>query len=131
MEGFTPMEVLTGGTTLSVTNNGLNFNYNVAVKIKRPKYVLLLQNENQKKIAIQACNQEDTNAIVFVKDENKIKNGIRIHNRDIEQTIEALMDWNLDQFNYKVDGVYSVEDGAVIFDLKRARKFTKKNYSKQ
>ena len=41
--------------------------------------------------------------------------------------IVSMMNWNLKEFNYRVDGFLSDDRNTMIFDLNSERKFNKKN----
>ena len=44
-------------------------------------------------------------------------------NRDLLQTISQMMDWNLANDGYKIDGIYYQDEHAMIFNLTTATKF--------
>ena len=115
---------------MSVSNNGISFNKNVVIKMNRPEIVRLLMNEEQLQFAIQATTDNDDSTISFYNDNIDIRNGIRTHNRDLENTLAQLMEWDLDSFVYRVDGVYLEKENAMLFELKKARTFPKRNRAK-
>ena len=61
------------------------------------------------------------------RNENNLKNGVRFNNREVQQMIAAMMDWNLSEYNYRADGFRTDDGKTMIFNLKSARKFTKNN----
>lgn len=126
LEGFSSVPVLTGSAFMSVTDNGINFNKNVLLRMKKPKYVQFLINRSAKKVAIQACDNAAENAVQFYKDNVNIKYGVRYNNKDLETMVAAIMDWDLSSSNYRIDGVYLDDEHAMLFDLATARKFEKK-----
>lgn len=130
LDGFSPIPVFTGSAFLSVTDNGINFNKNVLLRMNKPEYVVLLLNREKKQLAIQECCKENTNSVQFYKPSTDIKYGVRFNNRDIENTIAAMMNWNLKESNYRIDGVYLENEHAMLFDLNRFRQFAKKNLKK-
>ena len=52
---FKTFDFSEGVPFVSVTNNGLTFNKSVIMKMNYPLYVRLLINEEDKQIALQAC----------------------------------------------------------------------------
>ena len=126
LDGFKKVQILQGNSFVSVTNNGINFNGNVVFHMQKTKYVTFLLNTDEKQIAIQKCDDKEEDKISFFRDGSNWKNGVRINNRELQQTITRMMNWDLDAYNYRADGIYSDNDDAMIFDLKNARKFNKR-----
>lgn len=126
LEGFKKLPIMSGSSFVSITNNGLNFNGNVVVHMQNAKNVILLMNEKEKQIAIQKCDEQTEDKITFFRNKSNRTNGVRFNNREIQQTIAKMMNWNLEQFNYRADGLYLDEEEAMIFDLNKARKFPKR-----
>ena len=65
--------------------------------------------------------------IQFCRDEKNFINGVRFNNREVVQMIVSMMDWNLKEFNYRVDGFMTEDRNSMIFDLNSARNFLKKD----
>ena len=130
LENFKPIQIVKGIAFMSVSNNGISFNKNVVIKMNRPEIVRLMMNEEQLQFAIQATTDNDDSTMSFYNDNIDIRNGIRTHNRDLENTLAQLMDWDLDSFVYRVDGVYLEKENAMLFELKKARTFPKRNRAK-
>lgn len=126
LDGFKPINVISGSAVLSITNNGLSFNKNVIQKMGAPRYILFLLNKETKQMAIQKTSEENDMAVHFAHDNISNKNGIRYNNRDIEQLIESLMNWDLSTKIYRIDGIYHDDEQAMVFDLKTARVFPKR-----
>ena len=129
LEGFVELPILQGSSFMSVTDNGLNFNKNVVKHMQRAESVKILCNSSKKQIAIQKCNKNTENSIPFYRDEKNLKTGVRFNNRELQQMIAAMMDWNLSEYNYRADGFLAGDNKTMIFNLNCARKFTKKNKS--
>lgn len=129
LAGFKELQILTGSTFLSVSDNGVAFNKNTIIKMDYPQKIKFLINDEEKKIAIQIADKNDDTASQFFREGMDIKNGVRYNNRDLIQTIAAMMAWDLSEKTYRVDGVYSAEDTAMIFDLNLARVFSKRKRS--
>ena len=130
LENFKPIQIVKGIAFMSVSNNGISFNKNVVIKMNRPEIIRLMMNEEQLQFAIQATTDNDDSTMSFYNDNIDIRNGIRTHNRDLENTLAQLMDWDLDSFVYRVDGVYLEKENAMLFELKKARRFPKRNRAK-
>ena len=126
LEGFKKISIMSGSSFVSVTNNGLNFNGNVVVHMQESKNVILLINEITKQLAIQKCDEQAEDKLTFFRNKSNRTNGVRFNNREIQQMIAKIMNWNLEQFNYRADGFYLDEEKAMIFDLNKARKFPKR-----
>ena len=122
LEGFKKVNMVTGLPSLSITKNGITFNKPSIVKLGKPAYVYLLQNEEQKKLAIQVCDENDSDAIPFLKDASKSVLSVRWNNSDLLKTITQWMNWDLNIDGYKVEGDYYKEEDAMIFDLNQATK---------
>ena len=127
LEGFLEIPILQGSSFMSITDNGINFNKNVVKHMQGAEYIIILCNSNKKQIAIQKCNKGRENSIQFYRDEKNFINGVRFNNREVVQMIVSMMDWNLKEFNYRVDGFMTEDRNSMIFDLNSARNFLKKN----
>lgn len=128
LEGFVEIPILVGSSFLSVTDNGLNFNKNVVKHMNKAGFIKILRNSNKKQIAIQKCESNVENSIPFYRNEKNLQTGVRFNNREIQQMIASMMNWNLQEFNYRADGFLS-DESTMIFDLNSARKFPKRNKS--
>ena len=131
LEGFSEVPILQGSSFLSITNVGLSFNKNVVKKMQKPEYILLLCNEDKKQIAIQKCDKRRENSIQFYHDEKSLKMGVKFSNREVQQMIAELMNWDFKEFNYRVDGFMTDDKNTMIFDLNSAKKTAKKNKRKK
>ncbi len=126
LEGFVEIPILSGSSFLSVTDNGLNFNKNVVKHMNKTEFIKILCNSNKKQIAIQQCEKNTENSVSFYRNEKNLQTGVRFNNREIQQMIASMMDWNLQEFNYRADG-FMFDNETMIFDLNSARKFSKRN----
>ena len=129
LEGFVEVPILQGSSFLSVTDNGLNFNKNVVKHMRRAESVKIFCNSSKKQLAIQKCDKNAENFIPFYRGEKNLTNGVRFNNREVQQMIATMMDWNLSEYNYRADGFLADDGETMIFNLNCARKFTKKNKS--
>lgn len=126
LEGFVKLPISSGNSLLSITNNGLNFNGTVVLRMKKAKNIILLLNKDKHQIAIQKVDDITEDSIIFFQSEKDLKSGIRLNNREIQQGIAIMMNWNLEECNYRADGFYIEEESAMIFNLDSARKFKKR-----
>ena len=127
LDGFKPIELMVGSAVLSVTSNGLSFNKNVVSKMGCPEYIRFMLNDSTKQLAIQKTDENDSIGVPFARKSVDNKNGVRYNNRDLEHTLESLMGWDLSTKTYRIDGVYSDDDHAMIFNFNDARTFPKRN----
>ena len=130
LEGFLEVPILQGSSFLSVTENGLNFNKNVVKHMQSAEYIKLFCNSNKKQLAIQKCDKGTENSISFYRDEKNLKTGVRFNNREVQQMIATMMNWDLHSFNYRADGFITSDRNAMIFDLNSARVLSKRDKSK-
>lgn len=134
LEGFVKLPVLTGSSFLSITDNGLNFSGMTVFHMQKAEYVNLFVNADKKQIAIKECKKNAEYAVRFFRSEKNLKIGVRFNNREIQQMISKLMDWDFQKYNYKVEGFYSEDEQAMIFDLtqtKRSNKQVRAKYKKK
>jgi hypothetical protein len=120
LDGFEVIDTITGSPTMSITKNGISFNKTTLEKLACPEYVRALIDKTNKKIAIVPCGKTDRGSRSFYKVGKDTSNGARWNNYDLKQTIETLMKWNLEEESWKITGLYSEEDNALIFDLSNA-----------
>ena len=71
LSDFKPFNFNEGVPYVSVTTNGVTFNKSVVMKLDYPRHVVLLIDEEGKRIAIQACNENAENAALFYNPEKK------------------------------------------------------------
>lgn len=131
LEGFVEVTILQGSSFLSVTDNGLNFNKNVVKHMQRAESVKILRNTSKKQLAIQKCDKNAENSIPFYRDEKNLTTGVRFNNREVQQMIETMMDWNLNEYNYRIDGFLADDNETMIFNLNTARRFSKKTNTRR
>ncbi|MBQ9535076.1 MAG: hypothetical protein IJU78_04470 [Clostridia bacterium] len=122
LENFKPFNFNEGAPYVSVTNNGLTFNKAVVMKLNYPEHVMLLIDEETKRIALQSCTSDNPNAASFYN-KNKKSNvlSVRWNGRDLLNTIQSLMNWDLSQCGYRIDGILLKADHAMLFDFTRAK----------
>ena len=124
LEGFSAFDFSEGVPYISFTQNGITFNKSVTLKLGEPEYARFLINESTKQVAIQACNENDSNATVFFRPKASGALSVRWNTRDLLNTIERIMGWNLKESSYRADGILLKEEHAIMFDLSKATALT-------
>lgn len=66
LENFKAFNFNEGVPYVSVTSNGMTFNKSVIMKLGYPEHVLLLIDEETKRIAVQPCNTRDAQCRAFL-----------------------------------------------------------------
>ena len=84
------------------------------------EYAVLLIDESSKRIAVQVCEESAPNATQFYKKKDSNFISVRWNGRDLLNTIQGIMGWNLKEVAYRVDGVLLKEERAMLFDLTTA-----------
>ncbi len=120
LEGFTAFDFSEGVPYVSFTTNGITFNRSVTLKLGEPEYARLLINADAGKIAIQACGANEPNATVFYRPKASGALSVRWNARDLLNTVERIMGWNLKESTYRADGELFRAEKAIVFDLTRA-----------
>ena len=121
LENFKPFNFNEGVPYVSITINGMTFNKSVIMKLEYLEYVRLLIDDETKRIAIQRCEQGTPNAANFYNKKKKSNIlSVRWNGRDLLNTIQEIMHWDLSKCGYRVDGVLLKEDQAMLFDLTHA-----------
>lgn len=106
---------------VSITNNGLTFNKSVIMKMNYPSSVKLLIDAENKQIAIQTCDEEEEKSVQFYKQKPNGVLSVRWNAKDLLNTISRIMEWNLKERVYRVNGVCMPEYSLMLFDLNEAQ----------
>lgn len=122
LEGFSAFNFEEGVPYVSVTINGVTFNKAVVMKLGRPPYVRLLINESEKKIAVQVCDEGSANAFPFYKEKKSGVLSVRWNGKDLLNTFQDIMGWDLKSGAYRIEGTNLKAERAILFDLNRATK---------
>ena len=120
LENFKPFNFNEGAPYVSITNNGMTFNKSVVMKLDYPEFVVLLIDENSKRIAIQKCDSNTQNAAPFYKKKKSNVISVRWNGRDLLNTIQSMRGWDLGKSGFRIDGVLLKEEHAMLFDLTTA-----------
>lgn len=127
IEGFKKVTLNNGKISMSVTNTGTSFNGMTAEMLRNPKKAILLIDEKGKRLAVQACGDEEPGSLSFKYDDDNEPIGARFNNQAFQSRVAELMGWDLDKKNFRIDGQYDSTNKAVIFSLEEAREFKKRN----
>lgn len=120
LEGFSAFNFEEGVPYVSVTINGVTFNKSVVMKLDYPTHALLLINETEKKVAVQACDEKTPNAAPFYKEKKSGVISVRWNGRDLLNTFQDIMGWNLKSDAYRIEGIHLKDERAILFDLTKA-----------
>lgn len=121
LENFKPFNFSEGVPYVSVTVNGVTFNKSVIIKLGHPEHVVLLMDEDGRRMAVLPCSQDTPNAAPFYnKGKKNNQLSVRWNGRDLLNTIQTMMDWDLSKCGYRIDGVLLKQEHAMLFDLSRA-----------
>lgn len=117
LDSFKKINLNSSGPAVSISSYGLTFNKTVVETMSLPNYVVLLLDEDSKRIAIQASeNNED---IPFCVNKSNRVNA-RINNKEFARKLFKLMNWELSDGSYRVAGSWFPDEKVYIFDLKEA-----------
>ena len=119
LNNFKTLNLAPGFPSISITRNGVTFSKNAIIKLEQTEYVNLLVDEEEKVIAVKPCEKGDDKAIAFFRSGKK-NFSVRWNFKDFLETLEALMDWNLEEQGFKIKGIYDREQRALFFDLNTA-----------
>lgn len=120
LEKFKPFNFNEGVPYVSITNNGMTFNRSVIIKMEYPEHVVLLIDDEDRRIAIQACSPDTPNAATFYKEKKSNVISVRWNGRDLLNTIQSMMGWDLSKGGFRIDGILLKEEHAMLFDLNSA-----------
>lgn len=120
LDSFKPFNFNEGVPYVSITTYGVTFNKSVVMKLAYPAHVVLLIDEDSKRIAIKKCDESVQNAVAFYKPKKSNVISVRWNGRDLLNTIEEMMGWNLSKMGYRADGLLLREEDAMVFDLSKA-----------
>lgn len=119
LNGFTAFNFEEGSPYVSITKNGMTFNKAVIMKLRFPRHVVLLINEQEKMIAIKPCDEFTQNHTDFYKGNTKILS-VRWNAKDLLNTMQEITGWDLSKEAYRVNGTLLKEEDAMLFDLNSA-----------
>jgi hypothetical protein len=120
LETFKPFNFDEGAPYASITSNGITFNKSVVMKLGAPEYVQFLVDDNSNRVAVRVCSSEDPNATQFYRHRGDKISSVRWNSKDLLNTIQCMMGWNLKNGGFRVDGTLLKAEGAMLFDLNLA-----------
>lgn len=120
LDGFKVVNLVSGVPTVTITKNGIAFNKNSVYKMERCERVLLMIDEEGKRLAIQKCDDSNVNATPFFTGQKN--NNVRWNNVDLLKKLEQMMNWDLSTDGFKSIGEYFEQDSALIFSLSDSEK---------
>lgn len=120
LDGFKPFNFAEGAPYVSITPNGITFNKSVVLKLAYPEHVVLLIDEESRRIAIKQCGESEQNAAPFYKAKKTNSISVRWNAKDLLNTIADMMGWDLTTKGFRADGVLIRDENAMIFDLTKA-----------
>lgn len=120
LEGFKSFNFNEGMPYVSITSNGVTFNKSVIMKLDYPEFAVLLIDENSKRIAVQKCDMNTQNAVPFYKEKKSNVISVRWNGKDLLNTIQNMMGWNLENGGFRIDGFLLKDEQAMLFDLTKA-----------
>ena len=124
LDGFSAFDFSEGVPYMSITQNGITFNKAVTLKLGEPEYARFLINADARLVAVQAREEHDKNATFFYRPKASGALSVRWNARDLLNTLERVMDWNLKDNGYRTDGVLLKDERAIVFDLTKATPLT-------
>ena len=119
-DGFETFNFEQGVPYVSITKNGVTFNKSVIMKLGYPENVNLLINSQEKVIAVKKCSSDTPNSMFFYKPNEKSILSVRWSSKDLLNTLQDLMGWDLSFSSYRVEGYLMRDEDAMIFELYKA-----------
>ena len=117
LDNFKKVNLNSNGPSVSISSYGLTFNKTVVDTMSLPNYVVLLLDEENKRLAIQSSeNSED---IPFCINKSNRVNA-RINNKEFARKLFKMMDWDISNGSYRVPGTWYPNEKVYIFDIKDA-----------
>lgn len=90
------------------------------MKMDYPKHVILLIDDESRRIALKTCTEDTPNAVAFYKPKKTNVISVRWNGKDLLNTIKTMMKWDLDKDSYRTEGELIPDEQAIIFDLNNA-----------
>ena len=118
LEGFEKYNVSPGLVSMTITPNGIGFSKTAVERMERCEYVIVMIDYAGKRFAVQRSDEDEEGSSKFYRGGRNVS--VRWNNKELINTLCGLMNWDISDHSYKVNGVYSRDDNALIFDLKTA-----------
>lgn len=130
LKNFTVIEIVKEIPTpaLIVERNKLRHTRGTVEALEYAPYVHYLLDAKGKRVAIQVTTEKDKQGIKFSKPKEEQKTlAVLCQNAELVGYIRGMMPEWKPEAKYRVEGVYSKTDKAVIFDLKEAVPYTRRS----
>lgn len=128
LKDFTVIEIVkqVGPLHVIIEQNRLRFVKSVVEAMEFAPVVRYLLDEKGKRFAVQVTKESDPQAVKFSKPQaEQGAKAVLYQNQELADVIRGLMpDWN-SEAKYRVKGVYSKSDKAVVFDLNDAEEYSR------
>lgn len=118
LAGFKKFNLSTGTSSISITQNGVAFSKTAVLRMNKASFVCVYIDEGGKRFAIQEATENDESATRFYNNQKVI--AVRWNNKELLKTIQKMMNWELKNNIYRVEGDYDSKERALIFDLNNA-----------
>ncbi|BAF40134.1 MULTISPECIES: hypothetical protein [Bifidobacterium] len=130
LDGFKEVgESNNGKLTMTVMLESVRFSKNVSAVLGFPKYVKVLVNNDEKKFAIQKCNDKDEYAIRFATKKPGEASAVTLRNVDLLVATQKFFSFpELDDPTkiafYALDGEYYSDEQVIVFNVEGAKNGT-------
>lgn len=113
-----------GKPTMTINNKSLSFSSQVADILSFPRYIVLLFDRERQVIAIKKSTSNASKAIEFAKNKIERDKPVVIKSNKLVEVIRSLMkeQWG-EENRYEIDGIYTQDGKAMIFDLNDFREY--------
>ena len=103
-----------------INTSGISFSKRVLEDLNNPAYVQFCMDGDQKVFAVKVCRSCDMKAFAFVKGKSKPGNTLCISNKNLKDTVCALIPEYNPELRYKLTGQFDREHRIMFFDLREA-----------
>mgnify|MGYP006940533700 FL=1 len=118
LEGFKVYVVTAGVPSVTFTKNGTGLSKAAVAKLGNPEYVRILFDSNEKRMAVQACDENEEGAVKLPQRDGV--EGVRWNNKDLINTVEQITGFDIKgSKGFKVDGITLDEERAILFELQK------------
>lgn len=122
---FKPFTMVAGRSFMTISKSGVSFSQAAVVELGKPEYVVILFNSADKEMAIKVATKDEENATTFFKKTKKNSLSVRWNNSLLKDQIKSMMNWDIGNYSYRVEGNYDDNSKALFFDLTSAQRAQK------
>jgi hypothetical protein len=129
LENFKVLEVIKSvePACVIIDDKHLRFTKPVVSLLDFAPFAKILMDDQGKRIAIQVARGNEANTINFSKSKDEQKSSVMFQNAVMVSLIRGIMpEWKPGE-KYSIAGQFSKEDKAVIFDLKTAKPYWRRD----